>query len=57
MSGFWGFYVTTGKAIFLKDFVYLFLERGEGREKERQRNIKVWLPLKWGPGPQPRHML
>ena len=23
----------------------LFLERGEGREKERERNINVWLPL------------
>ena len=30
---------------FLKDFIYLFLERGEGREKERERNISVWLPL------------
>ena len=24
---------------FKKDFIYLFLQRGEGREKERQRNI------------------
>ena len=31
--------------IFLKDFIYLFLEGGEGREKERERNISVWLPL------------
>ena len=30
---------------FLKDFIYLFLERGEGREKKRERNINVWLPL------------
>ena len=29
----------------LKDFIYLFLERGERREKERERNINVWLPL------------
>ena len=29
---------------FLKDFNY-FLERGEEREKERERNINVWLPL------------
>ena len=29
---------------FLKRFYYLFLERGEGREKERERNISV-LPL------------
>ena len=29
---------------FLKrDFIYL--ERGEGREKERERNINVWLLL------------
>ena len=38
---------------FLKDFIYLFLERGEGKEKERERNIDVWLlparPL-LGPG-------
>ena len=23
----------------------LFLDRGKGREKERERNINVWLPL------------
>ena len=27
--------------IFLKTFVYLFLEKGEGREKERERNTDV----------------
>ena len=26
-------------------FICLFLERGEGREEERERNINVWLPL------------
>ena len=26
---------------FFKDFIYLFLEKGEGREKERERNINV----------------
>ena len=26
----------------LKNFIYLFLERGKGREKERERNINVW---------------
>ena len=31
--------------LFLKDFIYLFLERGEGRDEERERNINVWLPL------------
>ena len=30
---------------FLKDFISLFFDRGEGREKERERNINVWLPL------------
>ena len=30
---------------FKKDFIYFFLERGEGREKERERYINVWLPL------------
>ena len=30
---------------FFKDFIYLFVERGKGREKERERNINVWLPL------------
>ena len=36
-----------------KEFIYLFLERGERREKERERNIDVpekWLPLS---SPQP----
>ena len=26
-------------------FIYLFLDRGEEREKERKENINVWLPL------------
>ena len=37
---------------------YLFLDRGEGREKERERKINVWYclshPPHWGPGLQPR---
>ena len=32
-------------SFFFKDFIYLFLESWEGREKERERNINVWLPL------------
>ena len=32
-------------SLFFKDFMYLFLERGVGREKERERNISVWLPF------------
>ena len=42
-----------------KDFIYLFLERGEEKKKERERNINVWLPLArphWGPSLQPRHV-
>ena len=47
-----------------KDFIYLFLERGERRDKEREINIDVWdtsisylmhTPNR-GPGPQPRHV-
>ena len=30
---------------FVQDFIYLFLEKAEGKEKERKRNINVWLPL------------
>ena len=33
--------------IFLKDFIYLFLDKREGREKERERNNNVWLPPTW----------
>ena len=32
-----------------KKIFYLFLERGEGREKEEDRNINVWLPLERPP--------
>ena len=39
--------VVTNGSIILKGFIYLFLERGEGREKERDRNINVWLPLEY----------
>ena len=51
--------------IILKDFIYLFLERGEGRERERERKIDVGekhqslashTPPNWGPGRQPRHV-
>ena len=34
---------------FFKDFIYLFLERGERKEKEREWNINVWLPLVCSP--------
>ena len=41
-----------------KDFIHLFLERGEGGQKKRQRNIQQ-LPLtllQQGPCPKPRHV-
>ena len=31
--------------LFFFERFYFFLDRGEGREKERERNINVWLPL------------
>ena len=31
--------------IYFKYFTYLFLERGEGKEKERETNISVWVPI------------
>ena len=40
------FYISyISKYNFFKFFIYLFLERREGREKDRERNINVWLPL------------
>ena len=30
-----------------KDFIYLFLEMGEGKEEKMERNINVWLLLTW----------
>ena len=44
--------------IWLSTLFYYF-KRGGRREKERDRNINVWLPLVhpyWGPGLQPRHV-
>ena len=37
--------ILTYPPVFKKHFIYLFLERGEGREKKRERKISVWLPL------------
>ena len=31
--------------LFIYLFIYLILYSGEGREKKRERNIDVWLPL------------
>ena len=35
------FYHLVFLLFFLKDFIYLLLETGEGREEERERNINV----------------
>ena len=45
--------------IFLKDFIYLFLERRAGREKERERETLINClshALKLGPGLEPRYV-
>ena len=56
-------YVSQGLDFFKRYFIYLFLEREEGRKKGKQ--ISVWLDTlicclsnapNWGPGPQPRHV-
>ena len=31
--------------LFFYEVIYLFLERGEGKEKKREKNTDVWLPL------------
>ena len=44
---------------FFKILLGLFLERGEGREKDRERNINMWLPLphpQLGTWPTTRHV-
>ena len=43
---------------FLKNFIYLFLERGEGRETRRETLMCGCLSSTpyWGPGLQPRHV-
>ena len=41
-----------------KDFIYLFLERGEGKERGREVSVCGCLSRApyWGPGLQPRHV-
>ena len=45
-------------SLYFKDFIYLFLDRREEREKEREASICGCLlqDPHWGPGPQPRHV-
>ena len=44
--------------IFKKDFTYIFLERGEGKERERETAMCGCLSCApyWRPGLQPRHV-
>ena len=46
------------RLIFLKDFIYLLLEREEGKEKERETSMCGCLSHApyWGLGLQPRHV-
>ena len=50
--------ILTIQFLFLRFYLFIFRQRG-GREKEKERNINVWLPLTrplWGPRLQPRHV-
>ena len=50
----------THMKLFFKDFIYLFLERGGGKEKKREKTSMCDCLLhapSWGPGLQPRHVL
>ena len=55
----WLYFMPLNHTIFKKDFLNFIFREGGGREKERERNINVELPLLstpyWGPGLQPRH--
>ena len=44
MTGNGGQEAGKGDVIF-KKILCIYFQRGEGREKERERNINVWLPL------------
>ena len=51
-------FYSTFAQYFFKDFIYLFLDREEGKEKGKERNISMWLPLSHsvlGTWPIPRH--
>ena len=48
---------------FKRFYLFTFLERGEGREEERERNISGWeihgcllRATNWASGPQPKHV-
>ena len=39
----------TFSLFFKRFYLFIFLERGDGKEKERERNISMWLPPKHPP--------
>ena len=47
-----------GHFLIFKDFIYLFLDRGEGKERGREISMCGCLSYApyWGSGPQPRHV-
>ena len=54
-----GWFISHTSFFLKKDFLYLFLERREGREKDRERTSMCGCPLHApyrGPGLQPRHV-
>ena len=50
--------LSLGQHFFKKVFIYLFLERGEEKERGREASMCGCLSHvpHWGPGPQPRHV-
>ena len=47
-SDIWALYSLNSLSLFLK-ILFIYFLRGEGREKKRERNISVWLPVKQPP--------
>ena len=53
-----GIWTPCSLKVSIKKFIYLFIFRGGGREKERETPVCSCLLCTpyWGPGPQPRHV-
>ena len=41
----WSYHLLSKEVRFFKKILFIYFERGEGKEKGRMRNINVWLPL------------
>ena len=52
------YYIPIPNWIFFFEIIYLFLDRGEGRKREKETSMCGCLSCApyWGPGPQPRHL-